>query len=214
MTARQKLVEAYNSAAFSDAVAHLYGRDQRGPWASSELTPVAEASARSGAAHTIRISSTSDACEQRRTDYFDAFDAVPPGVMLIVEVVDDVGGAVIGDVMASSLQHRGVHGVVVSGPIRDSGPIAALGLATWSRSVTMHSMSSDKVATEAGVTIQCAGVTIRPGDFVVADTDGFIAIPQERAPAVISRVERSLSAEEETMQAIHNGAKLAEVYKP
>jgi regulator of RNase E activity RraA len=39
------------------------------------------------------------------------------------------------------------------------------------------------------VAVECAGVTVRPGDIIVADEDGVVVVPQEHAEAVLKRAQ-------------------------
>ncbi len=59
--------------------------------------------------------------------------------------------------------------------------------------------------------IQCAGVTVRPRDLVIADGTGAVFIPRERADQVIQTAERLAARERTMVQAVRSGRSVVEV---
>jgi regulator of RNase E activity RraA len=113
-----------------------------------------------------------------------AIEAIPPGHVLVVDSMGRPRGGVIGDMLATRLAVRGGIGLVTDGAIRDSASLAELGLALWARETNADLRAS--VFTVAGTQepIACAAVTVVPGDIMVADADGVIAVPAALATEI------------------------------
>ncbi|MDX2178142.1 MAG: RraA family protein [Bryobacteraceae bacterium] len=117
----------------------------------------------------------------------EMIDNAAPGEVgvIVVEGSLDVAGA--GGLMATAAKSRGMAGLVIDGAIRDVGEIRGLGLPVFARSVSPSS-SVGRWATVANQQpVECAGVTIRPGDILVAGEDGVVRVPADRAEDVLKR---------------------------
>jgi 4-hydroxy-4-methyl-2-oxoglutarate aldolase len=72
----------------------------------------------------------------------------------------------------------GLAGVVIDGSVRDVAEQRSIGLSLWARSVNSRTSLHQSVG-YVNAPIRAAGVTVSPGDVVVADDDGVIVIPDE-----------------------------------
>jgi 4-hydroxy-4-methyl-2-oxoglutarate aldolase len=61
--------------------------------------------------------------------------------------------------------------------------------------------------------VQCAGVTVRPGDLVFGDVDGLVVIPREVEQEVVKRALDKVSGENQSRDALRRGEKLADVFR-
>jgi regulator of RNase E activity RraA len=78
-------------------------------------------------------------------------------------------------------------GVVIDGGVRDVAELRALGLPTYARSVIPSSSVGRWASVNSNIPVQCAGVTVKPGDIIVAGEDGVVRVPAERAAEVLKR---------------------------
>jgi regulator of RNase E activity RraA len=69
--------------------------------------------------------------------------------------------------------------VVIDGAIRDSAKIARSRLPVFARAIVAGAGGAE-YAGELQVPIQCGGVVVNPGDWLVGDEDGVVAIPAAR----------------------------------
>src|SRR4029077_11313067 len=83
-----------------------------------------------------------------------------------------------GDILASRLKARGAGALVTDGAIGDLAALQTVGLPVYSRGVTPVVFGEIHVMADLNVPISCAGVLIMPGDVLVGDPEGVIAIPQ------------------------------------
>jgi len=128
-----------------------------------------------------------------------------PGDVLVVVCPAETSGAQWGDVAGRYAKHKGLAGVVVQGAVRDVDQVLALGIQVWSTCISpMHPEKSGHGLVNAPVV--CDGVLVRPGDMVVADSDGVLVIPRDDAGEVVAGGLARMQKEERAAAAIEGGA--------
>src|SRR5215471_3027587 len=106
-----------------------------------------------------------------------------PGDIVVVDARADMTSGVFGEMMMTYFRGRGGLGVVIDGCIRDSAEIKRLGLGLWLRGVTPNFHTQTNIYPFAvNVPIACGGVTVLPGDVIIADDDGAVVVPIQLAP--------------------------------
>ena len=73
--------------------------------------------------------------------------------------------------------------------MRDIGELRALDLPVYSRSVSPSTTVGRFASVAKQVPVECAGVTVSPGDIIVADEDGVVSVPKDRAAEVLKRAQ-------------------------
>lgn len=112
-----------------------------------------------------------------------------PGYILVVSCPSG-GAAQWGDIASATAAARGATGVIIDGDVRDLAEIRETGLSVWARSVDPRQADKEVLGYVNGP-ITVAGLTVRPGDLVVADDDAVMFIPADQAEsAVANGVER------------------------
>jgi len=131
-----------------------------------------------------------------------AIDQANPGDVLVVDVRGQ-GPAVWGEEATKSCISRGLAGIIIYGAARDTNEIRELGFPTFS-SLVAPAAGDPKGMGMIGVTLKIHETTIRPGDWVIADADGVIIVPQEKAVETANRsqavVEREAREKSEIME--------------
>src|SRR5438105_11758859 len=104
-------------------------------------------------------------------------------------IVGDAGGlcenAIIGEMMMSRARQRGVAGIVIWGAIRDSAEIGAGTYPVYAAGIT-HRGPYKNGPGEINVPINMGGMSVNPGDIIVGDADGLVAVPQESAERILA----------------------------
>lgn len=133
-----------------------------------------------------------------------AIDMAEPGDVIVVDAGGDLTNAIIGEIMARLAESRGVAGIVIDGAIRDSDALATMSLPVFAAGITHRGPYKDgpgEINTGAVVGGQC----IMPGDLMVGDADGVLAVPRAEVAAVAALARKQLAAEDATMKAIAEG---------
>jgi 4-hydroxy-4-methyl-2-oxoglutarate aldolase len=103
--------------------------------------------------------------------------------VIVMEGTLDI--AAMGNLMATAAKARGMAGVVLDGAIRDVWDIRRMGLTVYARSVSPRTAVGHYATVARNVPVECGGVTVNPGDIIVADEDGVVVVPQDRAAEVL-----------------------------
>jgi regulator of RNase E activity RraA len=118
----------------------------------------------------------------------------------------------MGELSAETLQGRGVRGYIVDGGCRDSSFILDIGFPVFCRYYTPRDIVGRWVADGFGEPIVIGGVTIRTGDYVLADRDGAVIIPSSLAAGVVEQTESVIQTESLVRKAILEGVDPQEAY--
>ena len=113
-----------------------------------------------------------------------AFETIQAGDVLVIDARGEAGARVTGDILATRLKYRGASALVTDGAIGDLAALQTVGLPIYSRGLTPVTFGELHVMADLNVPIACAGVLIMPGDVLVGDPEGVIAIPQGVAAQV------------------------------
>ena len=116
-----------------------------------------------------------------------------PGDVLVLTSSEPAPVALVGELLATQAQAQGVAGILVDGAVRDLDELTAIGLPIWTRFVRAQGATKGAVG-ELDVPVTIGGTEIRPGDLVVLDCDGAMALPtaqvEEVLPLALERAER------------------------
>lgn len=107
-----------------------------------------------------------------------------PGDVLVLTSVEPSPVALVGELLATQAQVRGIAGILVDGAVRDLDELAAIGLPVWARFVRAQGATKGEKGS-LDVPVIVGGAEIRPGDLVVLDCDGVMALPAERVDEVL-----------------------------
>ncbi|MDX3693692.1 4-carboxy-4-hydroxy-2-oxoadipate aldolase/oxaloacetate decarboxylase [Streptomyces europaeiscabiei] len=102
------------------------------------------------------------------------------GDILVVTTTSPSTDGMFGELFATALRRRGVRGLVIDAGIRDTSELRATGFPAWAAAVSAQGTVK---ATGGSVNIPVAigGQVVRPGDVILADDDGVVVVPRERA---------------------------------
>jgi len=206
---RERFEQIY-TAALTDILDDRGLRNQTLP---HELRPLVPGSRVAGPAFTI---------EGRPADNVDwdaalrkvlaMLGSVPAGAVAVYSSHHDVS-AHLGELSVTSLQARGVAGAVIDGGCRDSGFIAKTGFPVFSRWVTPEDSTWRWGLTATQEPITVGRVEIAPGDWIVADEDGVIAVPSGIAEEVLVAAEAKAASESLIRDAVRDGMTPLDAYE-
>ena len=126
------------------------------------------------------------------------------GDVLLIDAGGDVNNAVVGGILTFYAASIGLAGIVIDGAIRDVAEIREREFPVYARGVTHRGPYKDGPG-EINVTVSVGGMVVNPGDIVVGDQDGLLAIPQDGVGELIDKARGVLAAEAETLRAMQEG---------
>lgn len=126
----------------------------------------------------------------------DAISAAEPGDILVIQTGGTMELAVWGDVKTIMAMKKRIGGVVIDGAARDSQKIIELGFPVFSRNnvVKASGKAGGGILNEP---LECGGVLVNPGDFVMGDADGVIVIPAQMLELAIEGAQKKLESDQE-----------------
>jgi 4-hydroxy-4-methyl-2-oxoglutarate aldolase len=120
-----------------------------------------------------------------------AVEQALPGEVVVVTMPQPAPVGVLGELLATQFQVRGVAALLIDAAVRDVEELIRMGLPIWTRHVRIRGATKDVVGT-VGEPVSVGGARIARGDVVVLDADGAVAVPRERVDEVL---EASLARE-------------------
>ncbi len=133
-----------------------------------------------------------------------AIDMAQPRDVIVVDAAGDLTNAIIGELMMRHAERRGLAGFVINGAIRDLGTISAGTYPVYAAGVTHRGPYKDGPG-EINVPIALGGLVINPGDIVVGDEDGVVAVALADAEALLALTAACRNMEDEMMRQIVAG---------
>jgi regulator of RNase E activity RraA len=142
----------------------------------------------------------------------EALDSVLPGEVVVVGTGASVRNAPWGELLSTAAMARGARGAVIDGLIRDVKKILALGFPVFATGMKPVDSKGRGIVVDYNVPTECGGVTVNPGDLIVADFDGVIAVPAHAVQEAVARATEKVSRENSTRTELMAGALLRDVY--
>jgi RraA family protein len=187
-------------AAFSQcAASHLADSMRRMQAAGNALVPRHKSGQKlCGCAVTVRTAPGDNLLVQK------ALDMARPGDVIVVDGGGYTGQALVGEIMGSLAQQRGIAGFVVDGAVRDLDFIAAHSWPVYSTGVSPRGPSRTGPG-EINGPVTIAGLVIFPGDIIVGDVDGVVAVPRADAAQILHAAQALCEKERAMLAAIARG---------
>lgn len=175
-------------SAGTSAIADIFDQlNLQPPVLDNALFPVLEGSVFAGPAYTVTGQAATYSGGDRTK--LEAIDGMIPGTVAVWAAQDATGVCCFGDLLATAMRARGAAAAVVDGGVRDIRFLRDCGLPVFTRYRTPAQGIGRWKVTGYQVPVQVRGalrswLTISPGDLIVGDADGVIAIPAAMVPQI------------------------------
>lgn len=186
-------IDAETVAAFRDLpVANVSDSMSRIAAFGPELRPMHRSGVLAGPALTVRGRPGDNLMLHK------AIDMAQPGDVIVMDAGGDMTNALMGELMLAHAIRRGVAGFVLNGAIRDAEAIRDRNLPFYARGIT-HRGPYRTGPGEIGLPISLGGSVIRPGDLILGDFDGVVAVPMDEAAEILAATRAKHAAETRQM---------------
>lgn len=143
-----------------------------------------------------------------------AVEAAENDDVIVVDARGELGAATLGNILATRLKVRGAAGFVTDGALRDTPGFKEIDLPAYIKAPQAITSFEKHHPVEMNVPIGCAGVLVLPGDIIVGDGEGVVAIPSQVAEEVAHDAYDQERMEEFIQGKIASGASILGVYPP
>lgn len=134
-----------------------------------------------------------------------ALDLAVLGDVIVVDAGGELNNAIIGEIMTSYAERRGIAGMVIHGAVRDIAAIRNGNFPVYAGGVTHRGPYKDGPG-EINVPIALDGMVVEPGDLVLGDDDGLVCVPFGDVESVWQTASVKKVAEEGIIAGIRAGA--------
>ncbi|KAJ9263864.1 hypothetical protein DTO212C5_7396 [Paecilomyces variotii] len=177
-----------------------------------------------GPAYTVRMVHASDKTSPTPPGHFA--DSIPSGSVVFISQPKGVISACWGGLMTTRAKYLGASGVVIDGRFRDINEHREMGMGLFARGVGVLGSNGFTRSSELNVPVEyeieeLSGregqgkvvVSVNPGDIILGDADGVVAIPPEKAEECLKLCEERFEIDAETKRCLDNGEPMGPTIK-
>jgi len=133
-----------------------------------------------------------------------AISLAKPGDVLVIDGKGDLSSALMGTIMMNACRKLGIAGVVMDGAARDTVEIIEMGYPVFAAGTNPNGPTKN-VPGRIGHPVSVGGVTVHPGDFIIGDADGVVAVERDKIEALLPAAEKKVRDEAARIAAIQGG---------
>lgn len=170
-----------------------------------------------GPAYTVRMVPSADKISPNPPQHFA--DAIPKDSVVFVSQPKGLISACWGGLMSTRAQKLGAAGVVIDGRFRDIEEHRALKMGLFARGISILGSNSFTRSSQLNIPVEYENhevsekVTINPGDYILGDCDGVVAIPPSAIEECLRLCQERYEIDEKTRECLENGDEMGPTIK-
>jgi 4-hydroxy-4-methyl-2-oxoglutarate aldolase len=140
-----------------------------------------------------------------------ALGQIRPGDVLVIDRCGDHKHAATGGAVAYAARKAGVKGIILDGVVSDLGELRQFGVPVWARGASVVTAKHLDLGGEFCTPISCGGVSVRPGDAILADENGVLVLGPDAIERRANEAIRMQQDEKLLFARLDSGEKLPDI---
>jgi regulator of RNase E activity RraA len=141
-------------------------------------------------------------------------ESLEPGDVLCIDALGVPTAGIIGDILSARIKGRGALAAIIHGAVRDAPFIKEVGLPVFSATVHPSHSGRDLIAVDYDRPIDMGGAQVLPGDVILADDEGALAMPLDLAEYIAAHGPEKERLEEWIRGKVAAGGSVHDYYPP
>jgi regulator of RNase E activity RraA len=155
-----------------------------------------------------------DPVARRKSAEIVSIESLQPGEIFCVDALGLPTAGIIGDILSTRMRVRGALAAMIYGSVRDTVEVKDVGLPVFCKGMHPGASGRELIAVDHDLPINMGGVQVLPGDVILADDEGAIAMPIELAEYVAEHGTEKEELEIWIRGKIETGGSVHDYYPP